>query len=328
LAYAHALGDDAHRRTLLTGLLPAVVAPMAMSGPLHAAFTRALAEPVPVEQWRDRADSYGRDYMTMGSGALSARLVADLVRLQRFVGDPRVWAPAARLMTVYGKTLPADEGSHGALHWYRLAVDVADRSGDHPTQVWVRGRVALALAYEAAELPTARRFADEALAQSDKPSLGRLNALVALAQVAGAVGAHEAAVNAMEQAQRVFDQVGSTDQISDFAVPEWRMNTFASMLWSRLGDERRAVAAQEAADRTRPATLSRFATHIELHRGLMLVKSGNGAGGLEYAQAARDRLPPERHSPSLQLLTDEIRRVLAKEIERAGGGQNSRRTSA
>lgn len=328
LAYAHVLGDDVHRRTLLTGLPPVVVAPMAMSGTLHEAFTRALAEPVPLDQWRDRADSYGRDYMTMGAGALSVRLVADLVRLQQFVSDPRVWAPAARLMTMYGKTLPAEEGSQGALHWYRLAAEVADRSVDHPTRVWVRGRVALALAYEAAELPTARRFADEALALSDKPSLGRLNALVARAQVAGAVGAHEAAVDAMEQAQRVFDQVGSTEQISDFAVPEWRMNTFASMLWSRLGDERRAVVAQEAADRTRPAALSRFATHIELHRGLMLAKSGNGAGGLEYAQAAKDRLPPERHSLSLQLLTDEIKRVLAKEIKRAGGGRDSRRASA
>jgi transcriptional regulator with XRE-family HTH domain len=308
LAYERALGDDVHRRTLLTGLATAIVAPMVMSEALHGAFTEALAEPIPVEQWRDRAENYGRDYMTLGASTLSAMLVADMVRLQQFVNDPKIWAPAARMMTVYGKTLPTNDGTKGALHWYRLASTVADRSGDAPTRVWVRGRAALALAYEAAELPTARMLADQAIALSDRPSLGRLNALVARAHVAGAVGDHATAVTAMEEALRVFDLVGSSEQISDFAVPEWRLHTFASMLWSRLGDEPRAVAAQDAADRTRPATLPRFATHIELHRGLMLARSGDKAGGLTYAQTALDRLPPERHSLSLRLLTDEIKR--------------------
>lgn len=309
LAYERALGDDVHRRTLLTGLATAIVAPMVMSEALHGAFTEALTEPIPAEQWRDRAENYGRDYMTMGAAALSAHLVADMVRLQQFVNDPKVWAPAARMMTVYGKTLPANDGSRGALRWYRLAASVADRSEDTPTRVWVRGRAALALAYEAAELPTARVLADQALALSDSPCLGRLNALVARAHVAGALGDHATAVTTMEEAQRLFDQVGSAEQISDFAIPEWRMSTFASMLWSRLGDEQRAVAAQEAADHTRPATLPRFATHIELHRGLMLAKSGDKTGGLHYAQAALERLPPERHSLSLRLLTDEISRT-------------------
>lgn len=309
LAYERALGDDVRRRTLLSGLATAVVAPMVMSEALHGAFTEAFAEPVPVEQWHDRAENYGRDYMTMGASDLSARLVADLVRLQQFVADPAVWAPAARLMTVYGKTLPTNAGSKGALTWYRLAAEVADRSGDQPTQVWVRGRAALALAYEAAELPTARLLAEQALRLSDRPSLGRLNALVACAHVAGAVGDHGAAVATMEKAQRAFDLVGSSEQISDFAVPEWRMSTFASMLWSRLGDEPRAARAQDTADTTRPATLPRFATHIELHRGLMLSRSGDRGGGLSYAQQALDRLPPERHSLSLRLLIDEIKRA-------------------
>jgi transcriptional regulator with XRE-family HTH domain len=308
LAYERALGDDVHRRTLLTGLATAVVAPMVMSEALHGAFTEALADPIPVEQWQDRAEHYGRDYMTLGAGTLSTMLVADLVRLQQFVKEPKIWAPAARLMTVYGKTLPTNEGTKGALHWYRLASAVADRSGDTPTRVWVRGRAALALAYEAAELPTALALSDQAIGLSDRPSLGQLNALVARAHVAGAVGDHATAATAMEESLKVFDLVGSTEQISDFAVPEWRFHTFASMLWSRLGDESRAMAAQDAADRTRPTTLPRFATHIELHRGLMLAKSGDKPGGLAYAQAALDRLPPERHSLSLRLLTDEITR--------------------
>src|SRR5439155_13705003 len=100
------------------------------------------------------------------------------------------------------------------------------------------------------------------------------------------------------------DVVGSSEQISDFAVPEWRFHTFVSMLLSRLGDPR-AVDEQEAADRTRPATLPRFATHIELHRGLMMAKAGDFAGGIGYARCAMAKLPPERHSLSLRLMIAE-----------------------
>lgn len=175
--------------------------------------------------------------------------------------------------------------------------------------MWVRGRSALALAYEGAETSSARALADDALALSDRASLGRLNALVARAHVAGVTGDSGAATALMDDAQRVFDTVGSSEQVSDFAVPEWRFNTFASMLWSRLGDERLAVRAQDAADRTRPASLPRFATHIQLHRGLLLARSGDRAGGRSLADDALPQLPPAKHSLSLRLLRAEIGRA-------------------
>jgi len=310
LAYERALGDDeVNRRTLLTGIAASTVAPMVMSEVLRGAFTDALSEPLPVEEWWDRAEGYGRDYMTLGAGELSARLVGDMVRLNQYVDDLAVWAPAARLMTVYGKTLPANDGSKGAVQWYRLASQVADRSGDLATRVWVRGRAALALAYEGAEIPAAQTLAEQALAISgSKPSLGRLTALVACAHVAGVRGDGATAAERMEEAWRLFDTVGSHEQISDFAVPEWRMHTFGSMLWSRLGDERRAVAAQESADRCRPATLPRFATHIEIHRGLMMAKAGDRSGGVAYASGALAKLPTQRRSLSLRLLMAEVQR--------------------
>jgi transcriptional regulator with XRE-family HTH domain len=306
LAYERALGSGVDRRTLLTGLGAATVAPMILSEVLNGALTDALGPPADVEEWHARVDSYGRDYMTAGASELSARLVADLVRLQPTVDDATLWAPAARLMTIYGKTLPANDGTAGAVRWYRMAADVADRSGDLDTRVWVRGRASLALAYEATGLVTAEDLATQALSLSDAPSLGRLNALAARAHVAGARSDRPGAVSWMEQAERLFDIVGSSDQSSDFAVPEWRMNTFTSMLWSRLGDHKRAIVAQDAADGSRPSTLPRFATHIELHRALMIARSGDHDGGLAQARNALAHLPPERHSLSLRLLMAEI----------------------
>ena len=110
----------------------------------------------------------------------------------------------------------------------------------------------------------------------------------------------------MERAERMFESVISDEQISDYAVPEWRFHTFTSMLLSRMGDERRAVMAQEAADRTRPKSLQRFATHIEMHRGLMMAKAGDVDGGLAYARSAMAKLPTNRQSLTLRMLLAEV----------------------
>jgi transcriptional regulator with XRE-family HTH domain len=305
LAYERELGDLVDRRGLLTGLAASVVAPAAVSELIRTGFAAALAGRTATDDWQERAVAYGVDYMTVGAAEIQHRLARDLVVLQQHVDQPRMWAVAARLMTTYGKTA---SDRKEAVRWYELAGTAADRSGDTDTRVWVRGRSALALAYEAAELPTARRLAEQALAISGKPSLGRLNALVAQAQVAGVRGDRATALSTLDDARRVFDVAGSSEQISDFAVPEWRFHTFASMLLSRLGDPR-AVDEQDAADATRPATLSRFATHIELHRGLMLARAGDVAGGTGYARAALERLPPERHSLSLRLMLAEVEKT-------------------
>ncbi len=309
LAYERALGDEVDRRGLLTGLAAASVAPAAVGKLLREGFAAALDGKASIEEWEHKAQILGVEYMSVGAAELQNRLAGDLVVGQQQLDHPRMWGTAARLLTTYGKTAVSRKE---AVHWYRLAAIAADRSDDMATRVWVRGRSALALAYEAAELATADDLAQQALALSDKPTLGRLNALVAQAHVAGVRGDRARALDSLDLARRVFDVSGSTEQISDFAVPEWRFHTFASMLLSRLG-EPRAVEEQDAADRTRPDTLPRFATHIEMHRGLMLAKSGDTQGGLAYARSALGRLPPERHSLSLRLMMREIEKAAAAE---------------
>lgn len=81
---------------------------------------------------------------------------------------------------------------------------------------------------------------------------------------------------------------------------------FRSLLLARSGEEQAATDAQDQALASLPDSLPRFATHLELHRGLMLARSGDRAGGVAHATAAMDALPPERHSP-LRMLLNEIR---------------------
>ncbi|MDG4763847.1 helix-turn-helix transcriptional regulator [Solwaraspora sp. WMMD406] len=306
-AYEQVLGDHMRRRGLITGLAAGVVAPAAVSELIHRGFTAALGAGAGEEQWRERADSLGRDYMSVGAAELQDRLAGDLVVLQQHLGTPAMWGLAARFLSVYGKTTGE---AREAIRWYRMAAVAADRSDDTDVRVWVRGRAALALGYEGVALGVSDDLADQAIALADRPSLGRLNALMAKAHVAGVRGDHRDAVTHLDAARRVFDRTGSTEQISDFAVPEWRMATFTSMLLSRLGDPG-AVEAQEWADRTRPASLPRFATHIELHRGLLLVKSGDQAEGVRYARSALAGLPAAKHSQSLRLILREVERAAA-----------------
>ncbi len=308
LAYARVLGEDCmQRRGLLKAVTASVIAPAAAGELIHAGFTSALKKRGADERWRAQVIGYGRDYMAVGATQLQNRLAGDLIELQQQLDTPSMWASASRLLGVYGKTTGEPRE---AIRWYRLAIEAADRADDLPVRVWVRGRAAIALAYEGAALGVAEQFADQAVQLSDRPSIGRLNALMARAHVAAGRGDLATAVAADEQARRVFDRVASPDsEISDFAVPPWRMATFRSMLWARLGEVRRGEQAQGEADSGRPAELTRFATHIELHRGLMMAHAGDRDGGLAYARAAMEALPIERRSQTLRLVLGEVERA-------------------
>lgn len=299
-------GTDVRRREFLTNLAATVIAPIVASDLIEVGYAAALTGGRPtLDDWDAKITQYGHDYMTLGAAQMQRRLAGDLVVLQQQLEDPALWAVAAKLMTVYGKTIPGANGAK-AVQWYRMAAVAADRSGDPAVRVWVRGRAALALGYEGASLPVAESFADQALAISDRPSLGMLNAVMARAHVAALQSDKPAALKLLDQGRRVFDVAGSDEQQSDFAVPEWRMAIFASLLLARLGEERRALAEQDAAAKALPASLPRFATHLELHRGLMLARAGDREGGAAYARAALAKLPPERHSLTLRLLLAEI----------------------
>jgi hypothetical protein len=267
-------------------------------------FSAALRGGRTDDEWSEVLETYGRDYMSQGAGEIQRRLAADLVLLQQQLDNPRTWVTAAKLSVLYAKTFPGSDGAR-AVTWYRHAARFADRSGDLDTRVWVRGRAAIALGYEGAALGAAGLFADQALALTDRPSLGRLNAVMGKAHAAALRGDPASARALLDTGRRVFDTTGSDEAASDYAVPWWRMNVFVSLLAARLGDGRRATDAHDAALASLPASLPRFATHLDMHRGLMLAKAGDPEG-VTHARAALDALPPEKHSLTLRLLMTEV----------------------
>jgi transcriptional regulator with XRE-family HTH domain len=299
-------GGRVDRRTFLTDVAAGAIAPVVASDLIGHGFSAALRARPSADVWQGKLAAYGRDYMTAGAAEVQRRLAADLVVLQQQLDSPVMWDVASRLMVLYGKTFPGSDGAKAA-PWYRMAAEAADRGGNPRTRVWVRGRAAIALGYEGAALPVARMFADQALALDPSPSLGRLNAVMGKAHAAALSGDGPGARELLAQGRRVFDAAGSGDgEESDYAVPWWRMNVFTSLLAARLGDEPLAVQAQDAAAASLPASMPRFATHLELHRGLMLARAGDRSGGAAYARAAMGALPPEKHSLTLRMLVAEI----------------------
>lgn len=300
-----ALEGEVKRRTFLTDAAGAAIAPVVASDLLSVGFAARLQGGPSPDAWEAKLATYGTEYMSLGAADIQRRVSGELVVVQQQLDNPRLWSVAARLMMLYAKTFPGSDGSK-AVQWYRLAAKAADRSGDDDVRVWVRGRAAIALGYEGASLGVADVLADQAMAISDRPSLGLLNALFGKAHAAAVRGDVSTAQKLLNDGRRVFDRAGSYAQTSDYAVPWWRMNVFVSLLAARLGDETTAVAAQDAARRELPAELPRFATHLEMHRGLMLARSGDVSGGVAYARTALDSLPPEKHSLTLRLLMAEV----------------------
>ncbi|MBB6435525.1 helix-turn-helix domain-containing protein [Streptomyces candidus] len=300
------LESEVDRRTFLTDVAGAAIAPVIASDLLSDGFAARLSGGPSLEAWEQKLATYGTDYMSLGAADIQRRVSSELVVVQQQLDKPQLWSVAARLMTLYAKTFPGSDGTK-AVHWYRMAARAADESGDDATRVWVRGRAAIALGYEGASLGVADVFADQAMAITERPSLGLLNAIYGKAHAAALRGDTATAVDLADQGRRVFDTAGSHEQTSDYAVPYWRLNVFRSLLLARLGDERGAAAAQDVARTELPASLPRFATHLDMHRGLMLTRSGDRSGGAAHAESALAALPTEKHSLTLRMLMDEIR---------------------
>ncbi|WP_406864000.1 helix-turn-helix transcriptional regulator [Streptomyces sp. HUAS MG47] len=299
------LEGEVKRRTFLTDAVGAAIAPVVASDLLSAGFAARLAGGPSVDEWEAKLATYGTEYMSLGAADIQRRVSGELVVVQQQLDDPRLWSVASRLMTLYAKTFPGSDGSK-AVHWYRMAAQSADQSGDDDARVWVRGRAAIALGYEGASLGVADVLADQAIAVTDRPSLGLLNAIYGKAHAAALRGDRATALALDTQGRRIFDHSGSYEQTSDYAVPWWRLNVFRSLLLARLGDEKGAIEAQDQSRAELPDELPRFSTHLELHRGLMLARAGDKAGGLAYATSAMAQLPPEKHSLTLRMLMSEI----------------------
>ncbi|WP_442904860.1 helix-turn-helix domain-containing protein [Glycomyces sp. MUSA5-2] len=305
-AYERAIREatDMRRRTVVTGVAGALLAPQATSELLRNSFSERLGATPSGDDWEERLIDLGRSYMSDGATVVQERLAADLTVLQHATDSPHMWSVAARGMAIYGKTT---KGPKDAIEWYRLAESAALRSDDINSRVWVAGRAALALGYEGAATPTALAYAEQAIGLANgHPTSGLLNAQMGRAHALASSGRADEARATWDDAQRTFEALSPDDEITDFNYPFWRFAVVGSLLHARLGDSA-AEHWQDEVDAHRPASMVRFITHVELHRALMMARSGDYAGGVAYGEAALEALPADKRSQSLYLMLDEIK---------------------
>lgn len=187
-----------------------------------------------------------------------------------------------------------------------MAATAADQSTDPDVRVWVRGRAAIALGYEGASLGVADVLADQALALSDRPSLGLLNAVYGKAHAAALRGDHATARALDARGRRIFDTAGSYEQTSDYAVPWWRLNVFRSLLLARLGDERAATEAQDQALAELPAEPAPLRHPPGAPPGPHARPLRRQGRRHRPRHHRNERPPPEEHSLTLRMLLAEI----------------------
>ncbi|MGH3924129.1 MAG: helix-turn-helix domain-containing protein, partial [Pseudonocardiaceae bacterium] len=69
-AYERVLKKDVDRREILTGLTASVIAPAAVSELLFKGFAAAIGSRPSLDDWLERVEAYGRDYMSVGASEL------------------------------------------------------------------------------------------------------------------------------------------------------------------------------------------------------------------------------------------------------------------
>ncbi|WP_018353050.1 helix-turn-helix domain-containing protein [Longispora albida] len=306
-AYERVLGVEImERRDLLKALSVSAVVPVALSEQVWEGIDRGLSGQISHDEWLSRLRYHAFTGIREGVISKQAEIIADLQVLQRTAHDPRDWGIVARMLVLHGTPVASINDNAACVRWSDLAARAAMRSEDRDVQVWVLGRSANSHAHPSADLRACESLANKAIAVADgKPSVGLLDALVSKANVYALSGNPQAAAETLEKASAVFDRAGTDSAAAEWDMPFWRWAANKGQVLARAG-HKEAPGWQDRADKARPAEFARFATHVELHRALVMTKQGDKEAGHTYAMSAMTKLPQERHSVALRRILAEV----------------------
>jgi hypothetical protein len=276
-------GDDVRRRALLA-TLGAAASVGALAGPhaLGDLVRHGLLDAAGTgEDWDAAIADAGHRLVTDPSPLLGFAMLTNLMILRQQLAAhsrPDLFRAAANLGQVYGLWLGNQAQLGGAHHWYRSSATLADRSGDSETRAWVRGRSAARGIYEGWTVAQTLATADAALAVTDRPTAGAVEAHAARVHVhalTGDIAAGRASVAAMADI---------AENVHDPAAPDPGARTafLSAYLEARAGDpDSAAVAADEA--ETALAGLPMWLAEARVYRARAMVAAGDIDEGLNHA---------------------------------------------
>jgi hypothetical protein len=254
-----------------------------------------------LDEWEAVMWDYGYSYAVTPPTDLLADLSVDLAVAQgqfaRLTDEPArlgLLRTMALLQAFLAQTLSNLGNVRAGRRWWRTARTTADRARDPQVQTWVRGREIIRGLHESWPLPLVLQLADEAAALNARPGMGTGSVLIGRAQVLAVMGRAAEANSAMNRVYAAIEHLPArvtNDDTSMYGWPEYRLRHGESLVYTYLGDQPRATAAQERALTLYPAHMFRERAQVELHHALGLAMSGDGPAGAAHAQRVVSDLP-------------------------------------
>ncbi|MFI5916231.1 helix-turn-helix domain-containing protein [Dactylosporangium sp. NPDC051541] len=251
---------------------------------------------------------YGVDYLVTSPAELRQRLTADILVVQ--LGTAQAGTAAQRerlrrigavLATFMAKTTSNLGDLAGARRWWRAASQVADRSGDPATVLWVRGQEIIRALYDRRDINDILRLVDRTEPIAAKSEMSALPSFMSgKAQAFAAASMAKEARTVLEQLDGIYSKLPTEmtavrDRESDLQWPHTKYLFTASYVHARCGSLADAYNAQEEALREYLPSHVRAVAQINLHRALCMVTAGDPVGGLQYAQQTMSKLPSSHH---------------------------------
>jgi hypothetical protein len=253
-----------------------------------------LEEAGAVEDWDKVVVDYSRRLVVDPNAAYGTALLGKLMLVKQQIVDRGRNPDRLRAAGYLGHLYGLWEGNRGRVSlahgWYQSAAVLADRSGDTHARVYVRARTASRAIFEGFTLLEVTDGAREALAISDRPSPGALEAHSAL------VHAHTLTGDLKSGRRSVGDMIKVAEALPDSpAGPIARTVSFRHYLESRAGTRADADRAwTEAEPILRPVPV--WWREAQVYHGRALVKDGDIADGIALALEAVKALPADiRH---------------------------------
>jgi transcriptional regulator with XRE-family HTH domain len=297
----------------------AIAPNLALEATRHG-LTLGLAEErasVAVGEWREIVWEYGYSYLSTPPQELLQPLMVDMLGLQvalerdsrsAYMNELRQYG--ATLASLMAMTIANVGDVRQARRWWRSARQLAEQSGDPSTILWIRGREVVRALYEARPTAVILQMIEQAegFANGASPT-DRAELMSGKAQALALAGRRDEAEAALHEVRGIYDSlppdtIGNRDSI--YGWPEDRLRFTESYVFTYLGDEAEATAAQDRAIKAYPTNYRRGPAQIELQRALWMVSTGDVTTGVQHASAAIQSLPSK----------DQIRPIvaLAKEV--------------
>lgn len=300
--------DLMRRRTLIAfgaAASPGVLLPgLALEAARHGLVLNALDKhaTVSIDEWREIIDDHGHSYLTTQASNLLGQLAVDVVILRQAIADHQDDHPVRnellRIGAALGTLTALTLGNLGqflaARRWWRSARQIAHRSGDVQTVVWVRGHEVVRSLYEGRSPAEALRLAEEGEAYAvhatpvARPRLiaGKAQALAMLGRASEA----EMTLNKLRDTFAALPSDATGDDKPLVNTPESRLRHTESFVYAYLGDTNKTEQAQRQALALYPPSYPHGSAQVELLKAFCLVRAGDVLGGVRYAQETMSRL--------------------------------------